>query len=99
MATDTITSTDILEMVRHWLHTPINGYLGSGYGQDIKSLLQLPHSDSAADDYLEKLKNDVPILKALPEGSVNIYGVHTPPDRLDFVIEIMGMTLDIPVIT
>lgn len=77
-------------MVRHWLETPVNGYLGSGYGQDPKSLLQRPQTDGAADEYLKKLRTDVSILVALPPGSVNIYSVKTPPDRLDLVIEVAG---------
>lgn len=82
-------------MVRHWLNTPVHGYLGSDYGQDAKALLQLPQSDGTPDAFLQKLRNDVPILKALPAGSVNLYGVPTPPDRLDLVIEVAGQVIGI----
>ena len=85
-----ITGSSVQGMITHWLHTPINGYLGSGYGQDTKSLLHRPQSVSDADEYLAKLRNDVPVLQALPASSVNLYGVQTPPDRLDVVLEVAG---------
>lgn len=87
---ETITAPDIQNMVDHWLHTPVNGYLGSDYGQDLKALLQQPQLAGLADEALAKLTNDVSVLQILPAGSTNIYGVHTQPDRLDLVIEVAG---------
>ena len=37
-----ITGTGIQAMVSDWLDTPVNGYLGSGYGSDTRALLQRP---------------------------------------------------------
>lgn len=91
----TITGNDIQGMVSHWLHTPANGFLGSDYGQDAKSLLQRPAADGAPDAYLNKLRVDVEVLQALPRNSVNLYGIHTPPDRLDLVIEVAGQTISV----
>lgn len=91
----TITGTDIQKMVQHWLECPVNGYLGSDYGQDAKSLLQLPTTDGAPEAYLAKLRDDVQAVYALPPGSINLYGVHSPPDRLDLVIEVAGKTITI----
>lgn len=92
----TITGNDIQGMVGHWLKTPVNGYLGSDYGQDAKALLQRPQDDGAAEGFLQKLRSDVPVLQALPDGSVNLYGVQTAPDRLDLMIEVAGQTIQIP---
>ncbi len=83
-------------MVSHWLHTPVNGYLGSDYGQDLKSLLQLPQSDGRPEEQLQKLREDVPVLQVLPPNSVNLYGVQTLPDRLDLVIEVAGQAINVP---
>lgn len=91
----TITGNDILGMVAHELQTPVNGYLGSPYGSDIKALLQLPQSDTAPDEFLAKVRADVPILQALPAGSVNLYGVQTSPDRLDLFIDIAGQAIKV----
>ena len=88
-----IDGTDIQRMVRHWLNTPTNGYLGSGYGQDARALLHRPMADGAPDAYLGKLRADVPLLQALPAGDVNLYGVESAPDRLDLVVEVAGAGL------
>ena len=91
-----ITGTGIQAMVSDWLDTPVNGYLGSGYGSDTRALLQRPQSDSAPDEYLRKLRVDVPVLDALPAGAVNLYAVSTPPDRLDLVIDVAGQAIAVP---
>lgn len=92
----TITENDIQSMVAHWLRTPVNGYLGSDYGQDIKSLLHLPQSDGSPEAQLQKLRSDVPALQSIPEGSINLYSVNSAPDRLDLIIEVAGMAIQIP---
>jgi len=91
----TITGNDIQNMVRHWLNAPVGAYLGSDYGQDAKALLQLPQSDGAPETFLQKLRQDVPALQALPAGSVNLYGVQTPPDRLDLIVEVAGQAIKV----
>ena len=91
----TITGNDIQGMVRHWLNTPVGGYLGSDYGQDTKSLLQRPHADGAPDSFLRKMRSDVPVLQALPTGSLNLYGVPSLPDRLDLIVEVAGQTIEV----
>ncbi|MBY0475377.1 MAG: hypothetical protein K2Q13_10020 [Nitrosomonas sp.] len=92
----TITGNDIQDMVSHWLKTPTNGYLGSDYGQDIKSLLQNPQSSGEPEAVLQKLRVDVPVIQSIPDGSVNLYSVQTPPDRLDLVIEVAGQGIQVP---
>ena len=91
----TITGTEISEMVDHWLHTPVNGYLGSDYGQDAKSLLQRPHMEGAANGFLRKLREDVPVLDALPADAVALYGQPSGVDRLDIVLEVSGRTYNL----
>lgn len=87
-----ITGSDIQGMVGHWLESPVNGYLGSPYGQDTKALLQRPQGDPSADEYIAKLKEDIAVLQIMPANSINLYGVQTPPDRLDIVLEVSGAT-------
>ena len=62
----TITGKDIQEMVRHWLNTPVCGYLGSGYGQDAKALLQLPQADGGVTIDLPAGKRYMQTLRKLP---------------------------------
>ena len=88
-----ITGKDVQNMIRHWLKTPINGYLGSDYGQDAKALLQLPMGDSASvDAYLQKLRSDIALLLKLPVNAVNIYSVERGIDKKEIVIEVAGVT-------
>jgi hypothetical protein len=91
----TITANDVQGMVRHWLNTPVGGYLGSDYGQDTKSLLQRPHADGMYDSFLSKMQSDIPVLQALPPGSVNLYGIPSLPDRLDLVVDVAGQAIEI----
>ena len=91
----TITGNEIQGMVGHWLKTPVNGYLGSDYGQDVKALLQQPQTDGAPDAFLQKLRSDVAVLQALPTGSLNLYGVPSLPDRLDLIVEVAGQTIEV----
>lgn len=91
-----ITAREIQAMVSHWLHTPVNAYLGSDYGQDANSLLQIPFSNAAeADAFLQKLMTDVPVLRVLPAGSLNLYSVKTAPDKVEIVIEVAGQVLPV----
>lgn len=90
-----VTGKELEGMIEHWLSTPINGYLGGGYGQDIKALLQMPHSDTAADQFIRKMVVDIPVLGSLPPSSIAIYGVPSGADRVDMVLEVAGRSFDL----
>lgn len=92
----TITAKDIQDMAQHWLGTPAGSYLGSDYGSDGQSLLQKPNDwGDAPDAFLQKLRDDVPVVQAMPAGAVNLYGVPAHPDRLDLFLEIAGQALEV----
>nr|DAY72192.1 MAG TPA: hypothetical protein [Caudoviricetes sp.] len=91
----TITGKDVQAMVRHWLKTPVNGYLGSDYGQDLKSLLQRPMNEGMGDVVLQKLRQDVPVLGVIPSGSVNLLKIDSYPDKRTFCIEVAGNLIEI----
>lgn len=84
-----ITGEDLQAMIRHWLNTPLNGYLGSDYGQEVKILLQRPQEDGLADAVLDKLRTDIPVVAVAP-GGVNLYSIQSAPDRMDVLIEAAG---------
>lgn len=90
-----ITAEELEGMVEHWLSTPVEGYLGSDYGQDAKSILQLPHSDGAADELLRKLRQDIIITTQLPPDAVSLYGAPSGVDRFDIVLDVAGRTFDL----
>lgn len=81
----TLTSNDITEMVTHWLDTPIYGYLGSEYGSDPKSLLQQPNVFGLADNFIAKMKRDIPILDGM---NVNVYLIPVDSDKSALVIAV-----------
>jgi len=89
MSINKISIGDIQNMVSHWLTTISNGYLGSSYGQNANDLLQNPLSFSA-DDFIIKLKNDLPILNSLPSDSVNIYKVDNGIDKATIYLNVSG---------
>lgn len=88
-----ITTEDIGAMVRHWLSTPPNGYLGSGYGCDPKALLQQPNSNGLGDAFIDKMMADLPILRQMPRGSVNVYFEQLTKDSKRLLIEVGDITI------
>ena len=90
-----IAQTDVEKMVRHWLATPVNSYLGSDYGFDKHALLFTPLTMNAADEVIAKLRRDVPVLNMLPPDAINLYSVPLSPDKLHFILEIGDIALDI----
>ncbi|SFL02655.1 hypothetical protein SAMN05216302_10271 [Nitrosomonas aestuarii] len=93
---NSIDGKEIQAMVSHWLKTPVNGYLGSDYGQDIKSILQSPLSEGTAEAQIQKLRADVAVLQVLPENSTNLYSVKTAPDKVELIIEVAGQAIEVP---
>lgn len=85
-----ITAYEIQDMVRHWLETPPNGYLGSSYGAGLKDLLQQPMSAGMADQFIVKMIEDVPILGSLPAGAINIYAEEVGNDSQRIIIDLNG---------
>ncbi len=85
-----ITATDAQDMVTHWLATPVNGYLGSSYGSNVPEQLQKPMRTAGWDAVVRKVKNDVPLLGALPSNAVNIYAIDKGPDKRFYYFDISG---------
>lgn len=90
-----ITAVDLQDMIRHWLSTPTGSYLGSGYGNNAGDLIANPQSMGVADSFIKKLINDVPILQILPKGTINVYGISSPPDKMQLVLEVAGSEFSI----
>lgn len=90
-----ITSRDVAGMVEHWLRCPPNGYLGSGYGSDVKALLHTPMASGLADDLIAKARQDVPMLRLSPDGMVNVYAFDEDMDRKVIRFEVGGELLDV----
>ena len=83
------------EMISDWLATPVNGYLGSSYGQDLKRILHTPMSSVAADSQIAKLRSDVPVLGLLPNDAVNIYTQSREFDEKHLFVEVAGRAFEV----
>ena len=59
-----ISSNEVVDMIGHWLSTPENGYLGSGYGYKDKVLATLREEQTTDNEQkiIAKMKTDIPIL-------------------------------------
>jgi len=89
-----VNGEDLARMVRHWLSTPPNGYLGSSYGCDPKALLQLPNADGMGDAFIDKMLIDIPLLRQLPRGSVNVYFQQRTKDTKRLIIEVGDISIN-----
>lgn len=78
-----INANDVRRMIDHWLSTPPNGYFAQGYGADVKIMLLRELSSSNADALLEKLKQDIPLLKQLDDDQLRIETETVDFDRLN----------------
>lgn len=83
-----IVGEDLARMVRHWLSTPPNGYLGSGYGCDPKALLQMPNASGLGDAFIDKMMEDIPLLQQLPRGAVNVAFEQIAIDKKRLLIQV-----------
>lgn len=90
----TITGSLAQDMVGDWLATPVNGYLGSSYGQDLKRILHTPMSGPYADSQIAKLRADVPVLGLLPADAVNVYAQSRDLDVKMLYVEVAGRVFE-----
>jgi hypothetical protein len=88
--TTRITARDLAGMVGHWLGCPVNGYLGSDYGTDLKALLQTPLAAGLADGLIAKARQDIALLAASPPDTVNVYAAQTALDEQTIYFEVAG---------
>lgn len=83
-----LTPQDLADMVDDWLGCPPNGYLGQSYGSDVAAVLQTPMAASAADDLIEKCRQDIPLARAA--GPINVYAADLDIDRKAIVFSVAG---------
>lgn len=67
-----IDAAKVKAMVEHWLATPPNGYFGSGYGADIRTMLLRDLSADSADALLKKLRTDIPLLDQFSDNQLRV---------------------------
>lgn len=90
MADDTLNTDLLFRMIAHWAGTRLGSYYGSTYGAPTEELLQKPLSSPIADAYLAKMREDIPVLAALPVGTINMHAANDGFERKNVYIEING---------
>lgn len=88
-----ITPQTIINMIEHWLSTPVNGYFGQGYGADIKSMLLQELSSAKADELLVKLRRDIPLLNQLGDNDLSIQTNAVGHDALQVFLMVGNMPI------
>ncbi len=92
---DDLNTDLIFRMIAHWLATPPNAYYGSTYGSPLEDMLQKPLSSPIADAFLAKMREDIPVIAALPSGTVNLWAEDDGLDKKTIHIEVSGRTVSL----
>lgn len=90
-----VTTDDVRAWVDHWLNTPVNGYFGSEYGADRASLLLNPLSATKADEFLAKLKRDIPLLATMSDDQLSIRAETEGFDAVRLYLQIGSILIDL----
>ncbi|ENV88216.1 hypothetical protein ACE5JW_11815 [Acinetobacter radioresistens] len=83
----------IQAMIEHWLDTPANAYYGSSYGADLRKLLFVPMHTEAADSFLDKMKEDIPLLADLDSNALSIVSEDIDHDKKHFYIQLGSIVI------
>lgn len=90
-----IDGAQIGQMIEDWLTTPVNGYFGSSYGADLASLLLRPLSRPLGDQFIAKLKQDVPILNKLSSDQLELYSTNEGFERKIIYLRIADVKINL----
>lgn len=90
-----ITAEHIRQMIIHWLDTPPNGYFAQGYGADAKAMLLKELSADVADEFLSKLRADIPIINTLDEDQLSISIETVGFDTINVVLSIGSIDIQL----
>jgi hypothetical protein len=95
MANDVFNVDLLFRMIAHWLRTKPKSYLGSPYGAPLDDWLQKPLSSPIADAFLAKMKVDIPVLAALPPGTISLEATDDGIDQRNLFININGSSISV----
>lgn len=90
-----ITAEHIRQMIIHWLDTPPNGYFSQSYGADAKAMLLRELSADMADEFLSKLRTDIPIIDTLDEDQLSISIETVGFDKINVVLSIGNIDIQL----
>ncbi|GAA5003313.1 hypothetical protein GCM10023206_06880 [Acinetobacter puyangensis] len=90
-----IVTSDVIAMIEHWLFTPPNGYFGSSYGADLNGLLLRPLNSTVADEFIAKMKTDIPILAGLDSSQLALYSTAEGFEKRIIVLSVGTITINL----
>ena len=96
-AAQQISPYDVQRMVRHWLNTPLNGYLGDDFGNNLPDYLQSPNTANGSSEIMRKMYSDLPVLQLLPSGSISVQSFSDPQisDRMNVLVTVFGEVITV----
>lgn len=92
-----ITVAHIKDMIVHWLATPVNGYFAQSYGCNIREQLLQELSSFTADKFIEKMKQDIPILQQLDSDQLAIIAQSNGFATVNVFIQLGNMLIEVGV--
>lgn len=88
----TYSVSELEAMIRHWVETPPNSYLGQDYGFNIQTMLLRPLSETQvmADYILSELKKHIPPLQYLNSSQLAVYRETMANDTVKYFLVLNG---------
>lgn len=87
--------SEITQILEHWNNTRANSYRGSSYGHNHEKLKLQIMSEDIADQYLSKLKNDIPILATLDSDTLSIWSEDLNNDTKQIYLSVGSVVIPI----
>lgn len=63
----------VLRMIQHWFDHDLDSYFGSDYGAPLSSLFLTALSAPVANNFIEKMRKDLPVLSMYSNEDIAIY--------------------------
>lgn len=90
-----ITTDKIVAMIEHWLATPVNGYFAQSYGNDIRMHLLVNLSAFNANEFIRKMKQDIPVLQQLSHEQFGIVTQTIDFEKVKVFIQLGNILIDV----
>lgn len=90
-----IDTKKVITMIEHWIMTRPNGYIGSNYGAPLQELLLKSQSTNVANDFITKMKQDLPLLKTLDDSQFSIFSENVGFERKQIYLSVGDIAINL----
>lgn len=90
-----ITAQHLIAMFDYWFNTPCNSIFGQGFGCDRTRLFLRPEDAPIADEFLAKLRRDIPIFSTLSSEQLTLEVEKDGFDVLMLYLRIGGILIQL----